>query len=166
MRNVDCSRNKGFSLVEFIVVVAILAVLGLISAYGVRLLTSRPVDECAKKIQIALEGNRVTTMGKLSAYVEFYLDDDNNVVMKEYINSNPQKEVVIGQNVVTVECVMADGSKLSLSKTTPVVVQFDRSSGSVKPDASGQLVKSFIVSRGDKKLTVNIDSLTGRVDVE
>ena len=160
--------NRGFSFVEIIVVVAIFAILGLITSYGIVMLTSRPVDECARKIQIALEGNRVTTMGKLGASIEFYLDDENNVVIKETINEIPQSEVMIGQNVVSVTCEMTDGSRYPLSKEDDehIVVQFDRSCGSVKADASGNIVCKFIVSRGDKELTVNLDPLTGRVEVE
>ncbi len=160
--------NKGFSFVEMIVVVAIFMVLGLITSYGIVVLTSRPVDECAKKIQIALEGNRVTTMGKLSASIEFYLDDDNNVVIMETINDVPQSEIIIGQNVVTVTAEMIDGTQFDLSKEDDehIVIQFDRSCGSVKADASGNIVCKFIVSRGDKELTVNLDPLTGRVEVE
>lgn len=41
--------NRGVSLVEIIVVIAIMAVLVGVTSYGLSLISGKPVDECAKR---------------------------------------------------------------------------------------------------------------------
>lgn len=162
--------NKGFSLVELIVVVAILAVLGAVAMTGMTLLTSKPADECAKKIQIALEGNRTTTMGKYSGYLEFTADT-NGIYVEEFINGTSQGKIKIGQSGVSVfvnSAIMGDASTTYTSSLspTPLKVEFNRADGSLKTQAGTGYVTSFKVSRGSRELIVTIDRLTGRVDLE
>lgn len=163
MKKLGEINNKGFSLVELVIVMAIIVILGGVAFSGLTLLMSRPVDECAKKMQLALEGNRNTTMGKFSASIEFYTAGDGSIWVREYIDG-VSSEKQIGQNAVKVKYKLQGGGEYTLG-TTPFVVEFDRASGSLKPGAIGTL-KSFTVSRGDRSLTVSIDALTGRVDVE
>ena len=72
MRKMTKIDNKGFSLVELVIVMAIILILGGVAFTGLSLLTSRPVDECARKIQMVLQGNRNTTMGKLRQILMVY----------------------------------------------------------------------------------------------
>ena len=168
MKKKEILGNRGFSLVELVIVMAIIVILSLAAFSGIRLLASRPVDECAKKIQIALEGNRNTTMGKFSASLLFYMDSDGSIMVREVFNAGTPEEQLetskIGQSGVSVKCMMKDGSEVDLS-TGSVIVEFNRASGSVMNSPTGT-VKSFVVSRGNRVLTVNIDTLTGRVDVQ
>lgn len=152
--------NKGLTLVEILIVVAILAILGGVAMTGMSLLTSRPVDECAKKIQIALEGSRNTTMGKYSGYVEFTADSDG-VYVQEYINGSANGEKIrIGRGGVSVG-VSAPTTSTSFS-STPYKVEFDRADGSLETD--GPI--TFTVSNGSRTIIVTVDKLTGRVDLE
>lgn len=155
-------ENKGFSLVELIIVVAIVAVLGGVALTGMSLLTSRPVDECAKKLQVALEGSRSTTMGKYSGYLEFTADS-NGVYVKEYINgvANGDK-VKIGKSGVTVSAATTSGSVTF--GATPYKVEFDRADGSLVTPADGPI--TITVSNGSRTIIVTVDRLTGRVDLE
>lgn len=164
--------NQGFSLVELVIVVAIMVIIGGFAVAGISILTSRPVDECAKKIQIALEGGRNTTMGKLSATISFYTDGDGNVYVEEIIDGKlPGYVKQIGQDVVKVHYKNSAGHT-ELLGTTKLTMQFDRASGSLKPQSDGKYIVSFIVSRGTsgspgyREITVNIDKLTGRVTVQ
>ncbi len=160
--------NQGFSLVELVIVMALIVILGGFAFVGITVLTSRPVDECAKKLQVALEGNRNTTMGKFEASVEFYLDASGNIMMREVIDGTTT-EKQIGQSVVGVKYKVKAPATIIVKDltTTPLKLNFDRSSGSLKPlaDGSGTVI-AFVVSRGDREITVSIDTLTGRVDVQ
>ena len=63
-------ENKGFSLVELIVVIAIMTILtGLISA-GIGMAVSKPADECIDKFKASLQSIRVTSMRKIDAHIE------------------------------------------------------------------------------------------------
>lgn len=153
--------NKGLTLVEILIVVAILAILGGVALTGMSLLTSRPVDECAKKIQIALEGSRNTTMGKYSGYVEFTADS-NGVYVEKYINGSSDGKIRIGQSGVSVTATTP-----SVNVTfgaSPFKVEFDRADGSLVTPTDGPI--SFTVANGSRSVTVTVDKLTGRVDLE
>ncbi len=163
MKKMTKNGNTGFSLIEILIVVAIITILGFFAFTGVSLVTSRPVDECAKKIQIALEGNRNTTMGKFSASITFSADG-NGIYMEETINGVSDGKVKIGQNGVNVTYKLS-GTEVDLS-ATPVTISFDRADGSLNPQGDGSYLQSFEVSRGERKFTVTVDKLTGRVDLE
>ncbi len=164
--------NQGFSLVELIIVVALIVILSGFGIVGLTVLTSRPVDECAKKLQVALEGNRNTTMGKFDSYVEFYVDSSGNVMMKETMKGTTGtptvREKQIGQSVVTVTYKLkGDDTEHSLGNvSSPLKLSFNRASGSLNQQLDGTTIEEFIVTRGDRKLTVSIEALTGRVDVQ
>lgn len=163
MKNMTKIGNKGFSLVELLVVVALFTILASIAATGITLATSRPADECAKKIQVALEGNRNTTMGKFSASITFSADSEG-VYIEEIINGISEGKVKIGQSGVNVVYKLS-GTETSLS-AAPLMISFDRADGSLNAQVDGTYLESFEVSRGERKLTVTIDKLTGRVDVK
>lgn len=166
-------NNLGFSLVEMVIIVAIIAVIGGFAFTGIVILSSKPVDECAKKIQVAIEGNRNTTMGKLSASISFYRDSEGAVCVEENISGATPEVRQIGESGVDVSYIDASGNITSLpSFPNKVTLSFDRASGSLKPQADGSYIVQFVVSRGTagdrgyRKLTVGVDKLTGRVTVE
>lgn len=170
MKKMSKMEDKGFSLVELIIVVAIIAVLGGVALTGMSLLTNKAVDECAKKIQIALEGNRSTTMGKYSGYLEFTADS-NGVYVEEFINGASEGKIQIGQSGVSVTVSSQKvGEATAIDTTlsaTPFKVEFDRADGSLKKQAViDAYVTSFKISRGDREIIVTVDKLTGRVDLE
>ncbi len=168
-------NNQGFSLVELVIVVAIIIIIGGFALTGLAILSGKPVDECAKKIQVALEGNRNTTMGKLSASISFYQDGSGNIFVEEEFNNNPEDTIVkqIGEDVrVEYQDMSGNSYLLPVGRDNKLTLSFDRASGSLKAQADGSYVVKFVVSRGSsgergyKKLTVSIDKLTGRVSVE
>lgn len=165
-------NNNGFSLVELVIVVAILVIIGGFALTGVAILSGKPVDECAKKIQVALEGNRNTTMGKLSASISFYQDGNGDIYMEEIIDGAPPYVKQIGENVDVSYCDLAGNTYSLPVSPNKLTMTFDRASGSLKPQGDGSYVVKFVVSRGSsgdrgyRKLTVNLDKLTGRVSVE
>lgn len=170
MKRIESYNDKGFSLVELLVVVALIAVLGLVASAGISLVTSRPADECAKKIQIALEGNRNTTMGKFSAEITFSIDG-NGVYVEEFFNGDSEGTVKIGQGGVSVKYYTQKVGEESatenvLSSSSSVTISFDRADGSLNPQPDGSYVKYFIVSKGDRSFRVEVDRLTGRVGIE
>lgn len=171
MKKVSKVGNDGFSLVELVVVMAIIVIIGGAAFTGLKLLTARPVDECAKKLQVALEGNRNTTMGKFSSSLNFS-EDSNGVWLNEIINGNSQGVVQLGQSGVTVKYYTQENGigtpqEHDLS-TAPLTMSFNRANGSLNDQGDGKTyVTYFVVSRGDARtLTVTIDRLTGRVDVK
>lgn len=152
--------NKGYSLVEMIVILAIMAALGGVVVYGLSLVSSKPVTQCARQMQILLEQNRTVAMGKENnTYVVIY-KTSSGIMAQEFINGSLSGEPTkIGESTVDVTC---GGSSIGNSVDDGVKVEFDRSTGALKGNA--KLV--FVISRGSRVSTLTIERLTGKVRIE
>lgn len=78
--------NRGFSLVEMVVIIAIIAILGGVVGYGLNLVSGKPVTQCARQMQILLEQNRTVAMGKESCYVVIYKTSEG-IIAEEFVNN-------------------------------------------------------------------------------
>lgn len=172
MKKMKRLDDRGFTLVEMLVVVAIIAVVTGIFTFGFSLISTKNVDQCAKKIQMSLESCRTTTMGKLDAGLFFSTNDGKIVARKDIVTASATNSTVseLGGRNVKVQYVLTDGAD-SVTRdlaTTSVEIKFDRTSGSLKPSEGSKYVSEFIVTNtsGTKTLHVKIDKLTGRVTVE
>ena len=168
--------NRGMSLVELVIVMAIMAVVGGISIYGLSMISSKPLEQCAKKIEIALENHRVTAMGKSTGvgntWMELYTGADDSVWVREHVEGS-EKETRIGESTVTVYYGFGTETEIPGTLTqltsTPLRVVFDRSSGSLSQPVTGGQVLWFVIRRGADTTTercVKVTTLTGRVSVQ
>ncbi len=169
-------ENKGYSLLELIMIVAIASVLIGAGIIGISVLSSRPVDECARKLQVSIESNRTTTMGKLTASLDIYVGDGANegyIMIEEFINndgSTPGKITKIGEKSVKVYYKYQGEAELHELPTDPgaINISFNRGSGALNPQpglATTMYIEKFIIKRGSKQMEVSIDKLTGRVTI-
>lgn len=175
--------NRGMSLVELIIVIAIMgAVIG-VTGYGLTLVSKKPVDECAKKIEMALNQNRTNAMGSTEAYVAFYLNDKNRVTIKQHFlnsargsGSSPRDTItVIGANGVGVRLYAGEGTPpVDLQVVTDAdatdnmrKIGFRRDSGSVIGiDSENKVYTKIEVYKGTYVKTIKIDPLTGKVKLQ
>lgn len=74
--------NAGLSLVELIVVIAIIAVMSGVGLYGIGQISGYRAKQCAKQIESSLTSTKVTTLGKAKStgdiYWELYKDAAND----------------------------------------------------------------------------------------
>lgn len=167
MENKKKLGNQGFSLVELIVVMALIIILGSATVYGLTFLASKPVEECARKIEIGLQGNRNSAMGKLTAHISFYMDGDDVYISETLDTSTKQTLIASGVEVYYIYKSNPTNRVTLGNSANPLKVEFDRSSGSLKPrpGTTDDFLQSIIVKRGSKELTVTIERLTGRVTI-
>ncbi len=160
--------NRGISLVELIIVIAIMVVLTAAISLGVSTFTSKHATQCAKNMQISLNRNRLGAMGKKNAYVAFIQNDDGVFMVERfdsaaYDDAGTRKEayaddpdaVRIGKAglVVTV-----NGTDLTAG---PQYIEFNRSDGSLKSPSTLEIV----VKKGSiKTCTLTVEPLTGKVE--
>ncbi len=161
--------NRGMSLVEILIVIALMAVIAGFAGYGLSMISNKPVEECAKKIEIALNRDRVNSMGKSSAWLEFYMEDGRLVVV-EYLDNVPGQPQTIGAEGVHMKITYDLGS-YDVTETGAYRVAFERDSGAVKAfeikvGGSAQKCKEIVISKGSFVKTIKLDTLTGRVNVE
>ena len=86
-RDRKCIWNeKGFSLVELIIVIAIMAVVIGTVFFSVSMVFSANAKACCNNLQRAIADCKVTTMGKSEAWLMLYRDNDNRIYCQMYYN--------------------------------------------------------------------------------
>ena len=173
--------NRGLSLVELIIVLAIMAVLTGAVSIGVNLVTNKAVDKCATQLKASIQSARVTTMGKFRTYLRIYMTTDG-VCIEEIVSTlnnaadesttDSVKQVFTGDANVTVRFQLNDGSWYPLGDASnPLILEFDRSSGALKqfPAGSpyaGKYCVAIEIRQGSRIKPLKLAYLTGKVTME
>lgn len=157
--------NRGYSLIELIIVFAIIAVLMGTVFYSIILVFSANAKSCANNIQRSIGDCKVTTMGKADAYMELYRNDDGIYTQMHVTESDgtvtheePQK---VGTNRVDVGYTPKDGTETSLTPGDSIEIRFNRSSGGF----TGTLYDEIYVRGGSKNYSIKLIALTGKSEV-
>ena len=164
-------NNDGLSLIELIIVVAIMTVLGAALFLSTSVATDKHVTSCANKIAMAMEQTRSLTLGKQTGYIRLWQDASGEVYAQEYINLSAYgDEVSVGHSGLTVKLLYTDGTELNLNTVADVEIEFSRSTGSIyKYRIAGadstKVLKGIEVNNGRKTVMIEIDRYTGRVNV-
>lgn len=160
------SDNRGVSLVEVLVVVAIMAVLGGVGIMGVNAMSGKPAQKCSQQIIHSLERHRTATMGKVSAQYVISRESNGKIVAKEYLSNeetlsgDPANVYELGdkKTKVTYEC---EGTIKDID-SAPLTLQFNRSNGAFKK-VDGVYCTKIIVQRGGRTYNITLVPLTGKV---
>ncbi len=170
-------NNRGMSLVEIIIVVAILSIVAGGITLGIGFMTRKPADECANKLRAALQSNRMTTMGKLSAKIEvLVLRDDpthaDGIYIKETIGTAGDASVKenmtrIGDVDITIQyTVSTGGAPVTITPGHPLELSFNRSSGAFNPLPGGGYCTEIVISKGSLTRTLKLYYMTGKIELQ
>lgn len=168
-------NNSGFSLVELIIVIAIIAALISTVVLSVSMVFSANAKACSNDLQRAIADCKVTTMGKAQAWLMVYRGENDRIYSQLHIMEQkeggevgelveiteaPQK---IGGNRVAVTYTDASGTpnlELPTGADAGIRIEFDRSSGSFK-DAP-QMIE---IQGGHRDYKLDFIKLTGKIAV-
>jgi prepilin-type N-terminal cleavage/methylation domain-containing protein len=115
--------NTAMSLVEILVVVAIMSIVAGSAGLGISLAYSRDAEKCAQTINAALENARMLSLSEKGTFT-LELDMTNNML---YIRSSESSTPVHEENLQKrVQIYVPDDTSL-----TGLTVQFDKSTGKV-----------------------------------
>ena len=165
--------NKGMSLVEIIVVIAILSLfIGSVS-YSINWASGKAAEECAQKLAYNLKQARTMAMGKNSTTITVKKDEAGNIITEMKLvtdtgDAATTTSTKVGNRSVSVR--FDDGSSESELGTGGVVFVFDRASGALKTlngaEANTNTASpKFTVSKGSTRRTIEIVPITGRISV-
>lgn len=168
-------NNNGYSLIELIIVIAIMAVLLGTIVYSVTMVFSANSKTCANNIQRAIADCKVTSMGKADAYMELWRDTDNNVYTQVYVYDGAtagfvaQDRQQVGTSQVYVGYVkegetIADATELTAGGSK-VTIKFDRASGSFDAAAYSNCAQ-IIVRGGSRHYAIDMVRVTGKYTVK
>lgn len=167
-----CCNNNGYSLIELVIVLAIIAVIMGTVFYSVILVFSANAKSCANDIQRAIGDCKVSTMGKSAAYMKLYRNADGNVFTRmwikdssgSYVPSDPQK-VGTSRVYVGYKAVGGTETELPTGESSGIQICFDRATGGFKEDGSGNLYEIIYVKGGSKSYEITLTKLTGKSEV-
>lgn len=170
-------HNNGFSIVELVVVIAIMSVIVGITSFGIGMLSGRQAQKASSRFGSNLDRIRTISMGKSSASLELYVTS-TGVYTKETIDGAVRDEVMLGPSKVTCSYsyVTSEGATtVEMGVGDSITIIFDRSDGSLKSIySSGSAIYekgttksineiNFIFTKANKKYNVSLVPVTGRV---
>lgn len=159
-------KNGGYSLVELIIVIAIMAVLTGVAIIGINSVSGMKAKSCAEQILSYMNETKTNALGFDGSKLKLYRESDSTkvdvgtYVYSYSIDPGTGKEVrsltalssstnVVGEKVVNVKVKLTDGNEYDL-ETYDVYVGFNRSSGAFTPVEVNQGA-TVVYSSADKK---------------
>ena len=167
-------NNYGYTLIELIVVIAIMSIFTGGASLGISLLFSKDAANCATKLNDAIYKTRMDSMSKTGKY-ELTVD-----------NADPANKAVIALDGTTVDTVYLDGTNTTKkttvsvkfvtesnpsgqSLTMPLNIEFDKAKGNVAFDIDGDgsnddgiIVFEIQAVRGGRESKVQLVTATGK----
>jgi prepilin-type N-terminal cleavage/methylation domain-containing protein len=179
---VNGKKNAGYTLLEMIVVVAILAVGLTIVGMSINTIFSLEMRQCTKDICAALGKNKIEQMTKTgNSYLHLYKESDgiyldiyeSGVKLEnEYEHGNK-----IGNGKITITYTLSDNAVGTLD-ANGIVIAFNRSNGSFKtvgeawalkfstpPSHPAAYYKELVISSGGSNRTIVLWPNTGKFSV-
>lgn len=181
--------NKGFSLIELVVVVALMALLVGVLGYSFSLVTGQEARQCANNLSTALDRAKnyaLTKSGSSDAYMELTRDTDGSFLVTYYVpakawTNNAQSGTAdyvaidsqtIGKKAVEITCNLTTIGSVTLTSGTSIRFYYDRISGALKKvvwvtggSQQEDHCQQITVSRGKTYLLTLIEA-TGRHSLE
>lgn len=168
-------NNSGFSLVELIIVIAIIAALIGTVILSVSMVFSANAKACSNDLQRAVADCKVTTMGKAQAWLIVYRGENGSIYSQLHIMEQkegdeigklvdiPMEAQKIGGNRVSVTYTDASGTpelELPTGADAGIRIEFDRSSGSFK-----EAPQQIRIQGGSRDYKLDFIRLTGKIAV-
>lgn len=170
-----CNRgdNKGYSLIELVIVLAIIAIIMSTVFYSIILIFSANAKSCANNIQRAIGDCKVTTMGKASAYMTLYRNAEGNVYTQMHVKDGGAypypsygEAQKVGTQKVTVKYKPSSASaETELLAGDEIEIWFDRATGGFLDDGSHTFYEYIRVEGGSKNYKIVLTELTGKSEV-
>ena len=167
-------NNKGYSLLEAIVIIAILGVLTGFMATSSGLFDGRRVKACADSVSSRLDKVRLANLGKDEVTLTIYKDTDKAIkakIVTKIMSSNRSiTEKTFIEDVSDDNVEMSFSTDMSGSAENPagaagMVFNFNRNTGAIK-DTSPNGIQCIILRKGNAEKKIKIYAATGKIIVE
>lgn len=166
-------NNKGYSLLEAIVIIAILGVLTGFMATSSGLFDGRRVKACADSVSSLLDKVRLANLGKDEVTLTIYKDTDQAIkakIVTKIMSRNDSITKTFIEDVSNDNVEMSYSTDISGSAENPagaagMVFNFNRNTGAIR-DTSPNGIQCIILRKGNAEKKIKIYAATGKIIVE
>lgn len=171
-------QNKGYSLIELIVVIAVSVTLLGGGILQMRTVFAYYAKQCAKNVEAQLNNVQITNMSKKTTEMEIYKKaSDGAYFVKVTENKGitgaekvTEKQVGKSSLLITYSMKATDDDVQTLGSGQKILIRFDRTTGALKVDPTINLGchRIWIKQKGNnnKIYTVTIHQETGKIEVD
>lgn len=155
--------NRGTSIIELMVIIAILAILLGMMLNITGYLNGKQARECAYKVDAALAKIRMETMSKSTGTEDVFLtlkQKDGKLYAVSRIKGEVAEEVV-GNGKVSGKAITIDQNTVELDGTHEVSIYFNRATGALSKNQTRYIRLEF--TQGTVTYKVEIEPLTGKI---
>ncbi len=176
--NKKINDNKGFSLVELIVVIAIMAILTTGAVMSIASIFGVAVKQCARDIKSSINDTRVSTMGKDQVILTIQKGNTAGTseayycIVKEIDGSGKETldEIRVGRSNLEITYMLTDESgnykeELTLDEAHKITVEFNRGSGSLKAGDDGRYCTLIKITKNSTEKVIKLYPETGKVSM-
>lgn len=171
-------QNKGFSLIELIVVIALITVLMSVGILQMRMVRGYYAKQCAEEVEAQLNKVQITNMARKATELVIYKNvTDNEYYAKIIENKGTALEKFTERKLgrssleITYSMDSKDTDIRTLDGTAPITIVFDRATGELKRMDGTNAIgchRIWIKQRGNdqKVYTITIYQETGKIEVD
>lgn len=162
--------NRGLSLIELIVTVAIMVVLVGVGVIGVGFLSPRAAKQTGENLKLTFENARLDALSKKNMTLTIWADSEG-VHYEEQVDvggTSTVKEGLLGKKSVKVQLRNAADDTLTdlgTTKSTGAVFTFKRGTGGFDTMSPFE-IKEILISKGTTTYTLALQKYTGKVIVK
>ncbi len=159
-------KNSGFSLVELIVVVAVMAILTTLLSVTINVVFSQRVSSAASDTKSLLQAAQTVAMSKDNCYVSIKTNADGDIEVASFSSTTKQLDAVIIEKGISVT-LTCDTTEYTVSGSDEFQIRYVRESGGFDTTLKngtdiGYCVK-ITLTRGDKTEVLQLSKLTGKI---